>query len=170
MAGIEPSEAREREREREINWRAQDEQERDRVADMTPAPRSPRTPREQVEAAVLSARVQLDQALAVVRGTAIVDGAAVLRAKIGDAQMAAREAGADEAAEVLDEVLELLTARVRSVGLRAPVPVATGAHLRKRAAVHAVIMRRQEELESGGLGLISEDVLDELIAAAETGI
>jgi hypothetical protein len=147
------------------------EQESDRMVDMTPAPRSPRTPREQVEAAVMSARVQLDQALAVVRGTAIVDGAAVLRAKIVNAQLTAREAGADEAAEDLSEVLELLTARVRSAEVVVPSsPVAISALVRKRAAVHAVIMRHQEELESGGLGLISEDVLDELIAAAETGI
>lgn len=174
--------------EQEAQQRQIEEQRRERVAEMTPAPRVLRTPREEVEAYILDAGAELrgetvnvagalrelDRALRVLREESVVDGAALLTARIEQALDMAREGMMPDGP--LEEALELLRRRVRYPDVEIPVSredfaLTTDGHRCKRDAVRAVLKRHELRAWAAlGVEVLDDEVIDELIAAAETGI
>lgn len=161
----------------------------DRRAEMAPAPRVIRTPREEVLEHVrlaakalrcdpfdrVGALMRLDLACEVLDSPSVVDGAALVEQKVQRAVELAHEG--EYNGEALEEVLELLRQPVRRPGADIPVHAGDfepdrGERALKRQAVRSVLKRFELRVSALGLDVqvLTDEAIDEIVAAAETGV
>lgn len=174
-------------REQREDERQRAELEADRRAEMAPALRVLRTPRDAVaeyieQAATslgrdpfdrLGALMWLDRAREVLGSPNVVDGAALLRGTLEEARDAAEEGEYGMVIGRLDEAIELLRRQVRvAPGDEIPVADDDADELRvaKRRAVAAVLGRHQLGVGLAVGEVLGDDVIDEIVTAVETGI